>query len=174
MHYQVECCCRTTETQDSIVPKYQTCEMRLTFAEQCWYLVSNSPSVHRYLYSCLAGDNTAASSIVECDHCIRLVDLGDLSELSADLRHFAIGRPGMSDVFLAAAQAVIKDSWTAEDDCQDGMHCPNQSRPAATSRAGWVTARPKFSTTLSISCWIYRCCLSVGCFGWPRFNRTYT
>ena len=40
-------------------------------------------------------------------------------------------------------------------------------RPAGTGRAGRVLARPKFSTTLSISCWIYHSCLSVGRFGWP-------
>ena len=46
-------------------------------------------------------------------------------------------------------------------------------RAAGTGRAGRVMARPKFSTTLSTSCLIYRCCLSVGRFGWPRFDRTY-
>ena len=41
--------------------------------------------------------------------------------LSADLRHLATGRPGMFDVFLTAAQEIIRDSFIAEDDRRDGI-----------------------------------------------------
>ena len=92
--------------------------MRYTFVEQCSNLVSISPSVHQYLYACLTGDSTAASSVVErdVDHHMRLVVLSELPELSADLCHLATGRPGMFDVFLVAAQEIIRDSFITEDD----------------------------------------------------------
>ena len=105
------------------IPQYHTRQMWHTFAEQCSNLVRISPSVRRYFYTCLTGDSTAASSVVErdVDHCMRLVVLGKLPELSADLCHLATGRPGMFDVFLAAAQEIIRDSFVAEDDRRHGI-----------------------------------------------------
>ena len=52
---------------------------------------------------------------------MRLVVLGELPELSADLRHLSAGRPDQFDTFLAAAQEIIRDSFTAEDDRRHGV-----------------------------------------------------
>eukprot|EP00117_Sycon_ciliatum_P050684 scpid23387/ scgid35748/ len=104
------------------IPQYHTRQMRQNFTEMCSNITTISPIVRRYLYTCLSGDASTPETAVERDteERMRLVVLGELPELAADLRHLSSGRPGGYDVFLAAAQDIIRDC-TAEDKRRHGV-----------------------------------------------------
>jgi hypothetical protein len=99
------------------LPQYHTRQMKRNFKMQCEHLVAITPTVRRCLYSCLTADESAPHSQAErdIDFRMKLVALGDLPDLCADLRSLYSGRPTVYDAFLSAVEEVLTD-YTAEDD----------------------------------------------------------
>ena len=104
------------------IPQYHTRQMRRTFADQCSNVTRITPSVRRYMYSFLSGDNSSSTNTVtrDVDYRMRLVVLGELPEVGADLRHMCTGRPNRYDTFLGILQELVRDV-TAEDERRHGI-----------------------------------------------------
>ena len=103
------------------LPEYHTRQMRRSFSQQCSNLTDVTPATRRFMYSLLTGDDSApeTSQQRDLDFRVRLVVLGQLPELAADLRHLNGGRPGVYDEFLSVVQAITRE-FMAEDERRHG------------------------------------------------------
>ena len=103
------------------LPQYHTRQMHRAFAEHCSNLASITSAARRFLYSSLTGDTSApeTSRLRDLDYRVKLVALGELPELAADLRHLNDGQPGRYNEFLGILQGMVRD-FMAEDDRRHG------------------------------------------------------
>lgn len=110
---------RVIEDLKPKIPQYHTEEMRRSFSAHCRDLSGIPPHVRRYMYAQLTGDASAPSN-PDIEYRMRMVVLGELPEVAADMRHLNKGQPQKFDVFLAALEEVIQEV-TAEDERRRGL-----------------------------------------------------
>ena len=98
------------------IPQYHTRQMRRSFKLQCNNLTGMSPPVQHYLYNCLTDDSTASNANQQdIDYRMRLVVLGELPELCADLRTLNTGHPNEYDTFLGILQSLNREVTTKDE-----------------------------------------------------------
>ena len=101
------------------LPQYHTRHMKAAMADTCKNLSGITPCVRRLLYASLTGD-CSASANPQLESRLRLVVLGDLPEVCADLRYLNSGQPAKYELFLQKLQERIADE-VAEDERRRGV-----------------------------------------------------
>ena len=101
------------------LPVFHTRQMRQEFYSKYGQLTGMTPAVMRAVYLELTGDATTRGS-AEVDRRMQLYILGELPQISVDLRHMNSGRPEVYDAFYNVAAGVLQD-WMAEDDRRHGV-----------------------------------------------------
>ena len=119
---------RLVKLLESQLPVFHTRQMRRDFYTQYGRLSGMSPAVMRAIYFDLTEGATASTGCSRnVDRHMRLYTLGELPEISTDLRHMNSGRPQVYDQFFGVASCVLQD-WLAEDDRRHGATSSSPSQ----------------------------------------------